>query len=329
MWLNMPVLSWLILRGKCANCHAPISARYPIVELLTGLLFTAITVYCFDVAGNPWLIPAYWVLISLFVAGTYIDIDHYILPDEITLGGTVAGLIASLLVPEFLGQRLWWENGVQSLSGAALGFGLLWLVVEMGKKLFGKKKMEFDPPLAWDIGQVGDAEEPSFTLDGDATLWTDLFFRKTDRLVIGCPTAEIDGAPHENVTLTIKAEGVSIQEADAAAPAKTISLEHIQHMKGTASSVVIPREAMGLGDVKFMGLVGAFLGWKGVLFTIFAGSILGSVVALILILARRREWAQRVPFGPYLAGGATLYLFFGTAIVQWYLSLAQTGADAQ
>lgn len=325
MWLNMPVFSWLILRGKCANCKAPISARYPIVEFLTGVLFTAVTLHCFNVVGNPWLIPAYWILISLFVAGTYIDIDHYILPDEITLGGTVVGLIASVLVPEFLGERVWWENGLQSLGGAALGYGLLWVVVEMGKKLFGKKKMEFDPPLAWDISQPDGAEEPAFTLDGDATPWTDLFFRKTDRLIIGCPTTEIDGLLHENVTLTIKCEGVSVRPDDASQAALELNLEQIQHMKGTCRSVIIPREAMGLGDVKFMALVGAFLGWKGVLFTIFAGSILGSLVALILILARKREWAQRVPFGPYLAAGATVYLFFGAAVLEWYLSFGRAG----
>lgn len=323
MYQNIPVFAWLFLRGKCAHCKAPISARYPIVELLTGLFFVAITLHCLQVAGNPWLAIPYWILISLFIAGTYIDIDHYILPDQITLGGAVVGLVCSLVVPEFLGQKVWWQNFLQSLMGAALGYGALWLVVELGKKLFGKKKMKFDPPLSWSISQLDGAEEPSFILDGDATLWTDLFFRKTDRLIIECSQAKIDAAVLENVSLTIHNEGVSIQGADATQPATQLTLEAVTHLEGTCHSVVIPREAMGLGDVKFMALVGAFLGWKGVLFTVFAASVIGSFVALFLILMRKREWAQRVPFGPYLATGATLYLFFGAAILRWYLGLGQ------
>jgi leader peptidase (prepilin peptidase)/N-methyltransferase len=336
LWYNLPLLGWLILRGKCANCKAPISVRYPIVELLTGLLFVAVTLHCFLVAGNPYLIVPYWILLSLFVAGTYIDLDHYILPDEITLGGTVVGLVCSAVVPEFLFQmhfdamgmhlecyEKWWQNLAASAAGAALGYGLLWLVVELGKKLFGKRTMKFEPALEWSIGQEDGAEEPCFTLDGDASLWTDLFFRKSDRLIISCPRAEIDGVAHEHVTLTIKAEGVTIQPADATAAPTELNLEQVQHMKGQCHTVVIPREAMGLGDVKFMALVGAFLGWQGVLFTVFSASIVGSVIALALILLRKREWAQRIPFGPYLAVGATLFMFYGPQLIGWYFHFSQ------
>ena len=321
MCYNLPLVGWLILGGKCGNCKAPISARYPMVELLTGLIFAVVTLFCFKT--NPYLIPAYWILLSLFIAGTYIDIDHYILPDEITLGGTAVGLVCSALIPDFLGKEIWWQNLLESLVGAVLGYVSLWLVVELGKKLFGKKRMEFASPLAWEISQAEGADEPNFILDGDASPWTDLFFRPKDRLILQCPEAEIDGTVHRDLTLTIRAEGLSLQPKDATQPATEMSLEQINHMKGTCDSVVIPREAMGLGDVKFMALVGAFLGWKGVLFTIFAASMIGSVVALTLILLRKREWAQRVPFGPYLAGGATLYLFYGATILHWYLSLSQ------
>ena len=323
LWFNLPLFGWLVLRGKCGNCKARISARYPMVELLTGLLFVAVTLYCFIIAGNPYLIVPYWILISLFVAGTYIDLDHYILPDEITLGGTVVGLICSAVVPEFLHYEKWWQNLAASAGGAALGYGLLWGVVKLGKLLFGKRTMKFDPALEWSIGQEDGAEEPSFTLDGEATLWTDMFTTPKDMLIISCPKAEIDGVAHDNVTLTIKAEGVSIQPADSAVAPTQLNLEQIQHMKGQCNTVVIPREAMGMGDVKFMALVGAFLGWKGVLFTVFAGSIIGSVVALALIILRRREWAQKIPFGPYLALGATVFLFCGPRLIDWYFRWAR------
>ncbi len=323
-WLNIPLVSWLLLRGKCANCRAPISSRYFLVELFTALAFLAVFYLTWmPGSGNPYLMLPYWVLVSLFIAGTCIDIDHYILPDEITLGGTGVGLVFSLAVPMFLGQESRWDNFVQSLLGAAVGFGLLYLVVEIGKKLFGRKKLAFETALAWEIAQPNPEEQPQFSLDGDVTPWDDLFGRKSDRLILHCPEAEIDGVAHADVTLEIREDGVDVLPKTEGSAARHFALEQITRMKGTCDSVVIPREAMGLGDVKFMGLVGAFLGWKGVLFTVFAGSILGTAAALLLIAARRREWAQKVPFGPYLAAGATLYLVAGPAILSWYLGLSQ------
>ena len=91
----------------------------------------------------------------------------------------------------------------------------------------------------------------------------------------------------------------------------------------TFDSIPIDREGMGLGDVKFMGLVGAFLGWKAVLFTIFAASVIGTVVALPARLSGRQEWASKIPFGPYLVAGATIWMFFGDAILFWYTSFGK------
>lgn len=327
---NIPLVSWLLLRGKCANCRSAISIRYWFVELITALLFWAVFYHCMVVTGNRWQILPYWILIALFIAGTYIDIDHYILPDEITLGGAVVGLVCSLAVPNFLVDGPWWLNGLHSLGGAALGYGLLWLVVELGKKLFGRKKMEFEKPLPWDISQPEGAEEPIVTIDGDPTPWSELFFRKSDQLHLHCPEAEIDGQKHQNVTLAIRLESVEIRpSAEGAATLPPVHIEQIQRMTGTCDSVIIPREAMGLGDVKFMALVGAFLGWKGVLFTVFAGSVIGCILALLLIATGRREWAQKVPFGPYLALGATLFLFFGAKILTWYFGLRFGGGGLE
>ncbi len=322
IWYNIPLLGWLLLRGKCGNCKEPISIRYLTVELLTGLLFVAVSMHCCSAGENPFLIVPYWILLSLFVAGLYIDLDHFILPDEITLGGAAVGLICSAVVPSFLGYDVWWQNLAASAAGAAVGYLLLRAVVELGKKMFGKRKAIFDPPVAWSIGQQDECEEPVFTLDGEASGWSDMFYRPKDRLCIECPEVSIDGGAHQNVTLTIKVDGVTVQSADDTQPALEIDLEHVQHLQGTCASAVIPREAMGLGDVKFMALVGAFLGWKGVLFTVFAASMIGSVLALLLIVLRRREWAQLIPFGPYLALGATLYLFYGAEILEWYKHLA-------
>jgi leader peptidase (prepilin peptidase)/N-methyltransferase len=83
----------------------------------------------------------------------------------------------------------------------------------------------------------------------------------------------------------------------------------------------IPREAMGRGDLKFLACIGAFLGWRAVLFSIFAGSVLGSAVGLVSLLVGKRLWSTKLPFGPYLAFGALVWMFFGPEFVQWYLGL--------
>src|ERR1043166_5833225 len=95
---NIPLLSWIFLRGKCANCGARIAFRYFAVELLTALLF----LWVWKVF--PWQIAiAYWVFVSLLIAATFIDFEHFIIPDEITIGGTIAGGLASLPLPALMG----------------------------------------------------------------------------------------------------------------------------------------------------------------------------------------------------------------------------------
>src|SRR3954468_12278443 len=94
---NIPLFSWLVLRGKCASCGARIAVRYFAVELLTALLFLLVW------KSFPWeMAIAYWVFVSLLVAATFIDFEHFIIPDEITLGGTAAGIAASFIVPELM-----------------------------------------------------------------------------------------------------------------------------------------------------------------------------------------------------------------------------------
>jgi leader peptidase (prepilin peptidase)/N-methyltransferase len=120
---NVPLLSWLWLRGRCRGCAAPISARYPALELATGLVFAAIVA----VHGPRPESLALFVLAGLLIAAAAIDFDHHIIPDEISVGGLVAGL---LLAP----AAAWLEGAtfadavLPSLAGAALGFSCLWIV---------------------------------------------------------------------------------------------------------------------------------------------------------------------------------------------------------
>src|SRR5437868_2080793 len=141
---NLPLVSWLALRGRCANCGARIAFRYFAVELLTAFFFLLIW------KAFPWPIAiAYWVFIALVIAATFIDFEHFIIPDEITIGGTVAGLIASTLVPQLMETD---RRGVAlliSAGSAALGYALLWLILEGGKLVFGKKRIRLNQPTAF------------------------------------------------------------------------------------------------------------------------------------------------------------------------------------
>ncbi|MGI8601628.1 MAG: prepilin peptidase [Verrucomicrobiales bacterium] len=315
---NLPLLSWVVLRGKCAKCRSPISPRYLLVELVTATLFL-LTYLWFR--HEPWRVMPLWIFLSFCVAATYIDFDHMIIPDQITYGGTAAGILCSVVFPWMIERgESRWINLAHSVGGAVAGFALVWLVVQFGKFAFGRLRYRFAEPTEWEITQPEGEPEPIVKIGDSSHLWTDIFFRKTDRLKMACQGFRVDGEDGGAGELTLTEDSVH-WEPQVGAPA-TWRLEDIKHLAGTTTYAVVPREAMGLGDVKFMALVGAFLGWKGILFTLFAASIIGSLVALLMIAARHREWAARIPFGPYLALGAALWVFYGPAFVIWYAEFA-------
>jgi leader peptidase (prepilin peptidase) / N-methyltransferase len=224
---NIPVVSYLLLGGKCRGCKTKISWMYPLVELLTGLLFLG----CFYMFGIS-VETAKWAAFSaIMVVLVFTDLRERILPDVVNFTGLAIGLIFSLFTKPTDGTALWIANHlfdypppapvislVDAILGAAVGGGLLWLVSEAYFKLRG-------------------------------------------------------------------------------------------------------REGMGLGDVKMMLMAGAFLGAKRTLLTILAGSLLGSVLGLAVILARRKDAEYELPFGTFLGAGALLVVFFGTPVVNWYQSL--------
>ena len=86
-------------------------------------------------------------------------------------------------------------------------------------------------------------------------------------------------------------------------------------MEAECAEIILPREAMGLGDVKFMGAIGAFLGWQGALFSLMVSSLIGASVGIMLILLRKREWSSRMPYGPYIALAAAVWIFAGPRIM--------------
>jgi len=224
---NIPVLSYLILRGKCRSCKNPISPIYPVVELLTGFLFWA----CYWTFGlTPEALK--WAAFSaIIVVLVFTDLRERMLPDVVNFTGLGIGLFLSLFTPPGDGTALWLSRRVfefpppepvislvDAVLGALLGGGILWLVGVVYFKLRG-------------------------------------------------------------------------------------------------------REGMGFGDVKMMLMAGAFLGLKRTLLTILTGSLLGSLLGFIFILARRKQTDYELPFGSFLGLAAILVTFFGGPVVEWYQSL--------
>ena len=314
---NIPVLSWLLLRAKCANCKSAISPRYPIVELLTGILFAAAMLRF----GYDWKVFAGFTFLALCVAGSYIDIDHQILPHEITWGGAAAGLMASALIPSYHFEAAWWMNLLYGLGSAALGYAVIWIVIQLGKLAFGKLKLAFDQPTEWSVRQPEGSLEPILSVGDQQEVWSEIFSRRSDRLVIRAVSAQVAEVGYGPCVLRIGEDSVTVTPEGGTPVTKP--LEEIPAMSGTCTLIEQPREAMGLGDANWMACVGAFLGWKAVLFSIFGGAIIGAVVSLLMIMLGRREWAGRIPFGPYLAGGAVIWLFTGQELLTWYFNLAR------
>jgi leader peptidase (prepilin peptidase)/N-methyltransferase len=312
---NLPLISWLALRGKCANCKAPIAFRYFGVELLTAALFLAVWLKYW--AAGEWVLalPG-WIFVGLLVVATFIDFEHFIIPDEITWGGAVAGIILSSAIPPMMQGSLpagWPLNslwsGLWSVLGAAVGFALLWCVVELGKKVFGKKRIAFDQAekFTW----TRDGDDADLQAGSDTMRWSDVFSRETDVLIMQCSEAQIGEKKYKNVALRFFYDRVVVESDE-------YPLDKLDALAGIVTEITIPREAMGFGDVKFIAAIGAFLGWQAVLFTIMSASVLGAVIGLFTILVGKREWSAKIPFGPYLALGSLIWLFAGWDIVGWY-----------
>ena len=314
MWLNLPLVSWLQLRGKCRECGAPISFRYFGVELLTAVLFAA--VWWIFAPQAPQVVIFLWLLVALLVSITFIDAEHLIIPTTLTWAGTVAGLAACALWPQLsvlaspdAGN---WLIGLKHAGiGWLAGFGGLWVVVQLGKLAFGKKALKFDAPTAWHLREPRDDQDPMhFVIGEDEVPWWDMFSRKSDRLLVDCTDIRVDGSSVGGGRLTIREMDIELPDG------KVLHLAKMKSLDGSATAVVIPREAMGIGDIHLLGMIGAFFGWTGVFFSLFAASIFAIVAAVI----GRIGFGRQLPFGPFLAMGCLAWAFGGWKLWAWYLS---------
>lgn len=322
MRLNIPLVSWLALRGKCTNCKAPIAARYFIVELITAVLFAAVGWAVIQHTGGKEfsvqmlaLLPL-WFMTATFVAITFIDAEHMIIPLELTISGTVAGFIAAALMPILPDMVAWvspnptWLGGLyQALIGWVIGFFGLWAVVLLGKLAFGRKELSFEEPVAWHLEEPKTDEETIvFHMGEEKIEWWDIFFRKSDKLIIEANSIQLNGEEVEAGKIVLRENSIELPDG------KKVELEAIKSLEGSSASAVIPREAMGMGDVHLMGVVGAFFGWSGVFFTLLASSLYAIAAAAL----GRVGFGMRLPFGPFLVLGAITWLLGGWKLAEWY-----------
>ena len=318
---NLPLISWLLLRGKCNKCAAIISIRYWYIELLTALLFLATWVRFSD---EPQLVPVVWILLGLLIPATFIDFDYQIIPDGITKGGAAAGLLLALIVPSVAQSLMDCDIPIGgelmprlssfgwALAGGVVGYGLLFTVVVLGRIAFGRKTLKV--PDAGDWMVVEGEENPVLIIGNERTPFEELFFVGSERVEIACERAEINGREFCNTCISILPDRLKVDGNE-------IMIADWRTLSGKANSIRYYREAMGFGDVKFMALIGVFLGWKAVLFTVFIASVTGTAVSLPAKILGRDGPLTRIPFGPYLAFGACVWVFYGKHLIDWYFGL--------
>jgi leader peptidase (prepilin peptidase)/N-methyltransferase len=217
-----------------------------------------------------------------------------------------------MIVPTLMQTDSRLAAGVRALLAAALGYVILWIVLEAGKIAFGRKRVRFNAPTPFTWTKCG--EDADFVVGTEESLWSEYFAREKDRLLLQCDEVRIDDREYGGVTLTFRYDRVN-------ADGHVLMLDDITHISGVTRELVIPREAMGRGDLKFLAAIGAFLGWRAVLFSLFAGSLLGSVIGLITLVVGKPVWSAKLPFGPYLAFGALTWMFFGEVLLHWYGTL--------
>ena len=298
-WLNIPLVTWLALRGRCKNCGEPISPRYFVVELLTGIAFLA----CWLEFGNPLhpypsmpLALVYTVLLAGLICATFIDFEHFIIPDEITFGGVAAGIIASFFLPQLHDVRSHGAGILWGAVGALAGAGIVYAFSRLGKLLFGRQRLKW-PGMSKIV-----FTETCLHLPDREISYEEIFYRKSDTIVLQAHTAELIDRGYKDVAIRLSPGALTIG-------GEKLNPDDVLHLEVESAEIILPREAMGLGDVKFMAAIGAFIGWPGVVFSLFASAMVGLAVYAPLILLKRREWSSRMPYGPYIAMAAVLWIF--------------------
>ena len=310
-YLNLPVLSYLMLRGRTACCGRHYTALYCVVELVCALLFAAIAWYfCTDDIITQVLLCV-WV--AAMLACFCIDWEQMVVLPSLTLIAAAAGVGVSLLSPWFSGEGIEPLQGLMSsLSGAFGGFLLFRLVALAGKFFFGRRQQAFDAPQEWLLRQAADGEDVELLVGGERLLWSDLFMESSNRftLLAGTESSHESGAGE----LVFTVDSLTLPDGTK------LSLEEHDELRGTCRGYAARKEAMGSGDAWLALAIGALCGWQGVVFALVGGSFIGIGAAVVARIGR----GTPMPFGPALIAAACIWLFWGTELAAAYLGWLET-----
>jgi leader peptidase (prepilin peptidase)/N-methyltransferase len=236
------------------------------------------------------------------VVASFIDLKHFVIPDEISIGGVMVGLLCSLLLPSLHAQTLSIPGVLQSLLGTGVGVGAVYFVLRAGKLAFGRQRLALPSDTKMTF------TDNALVLPEKEIPYDELFYRKSDAITLQARTVKLNGCSYQDVAVRLTPASLQI-DGDRFDP------EAISHTEAVSAEVILPREAMGMGDVKLMAAIGAFLGWQAVIFSLLVSSMIGSAVGLGLIVARGHEWSSRLPYGPYIALAATIWIFGGKQLL--------------
>lgn len=203
---NIPLVSYLALGRKCRHCGAGISPRYFLVELLTAVLFLLIWESFKD--SHPVLCPIYWLLLAGLIAGSFIDFEHYIIPNELTLGGVVVGFLISVVVPSLQHTQSHWLAALRSLAGILAGGIMLHMIAEMGKLLFGRYRVKLPPDATITI-----ADSKLKLPDEEITL-SELFSRESDKIRFTATILKFADKEFHNVKVIVRENTITVDGAD-------------------------------------------------------------------------------------------------------------------
>jgi len=341
-WQNVPVLAWLFLRGRCHFCRAPIAVRYPLVELSAALLFTATWLVVFR-EGLPWVsLVRHCVFLAALLAVSLTDLDCRLVPNVVTFpamawalataallpstavlpgslvdgsfqpGMVTAGLEALVLEPAgiLLGER--GRAVLESGSGLVTGIALLWAFRFVSQTIWGSRTRRATSPVPFlltperfRLGDQYDGPLPAFLPPSFETVR----FQADSICLRSRGQAEDSRIPG-------RAE-VAFSLAEVNIGARSIPLAEIERIEGETATWTFSREVLGWGDVKLVGVCGAFLGPDACVFVIMLGA-LGASLAGLTVLAVRRRGGIVLPFAPFLAGAAAIWFFFGKDLALLY-----------
>jgi leader peptidase (prepilin peptidase) / N-methyltransferase len=302
---NIPVLSWLVLRGRCGHCQGPVSIRYLLVELLTPALFVA-----FALRISWPTVIAEFALALLLVIATFVDLEFLLIPDELTYPGVALGLVLSFFLPSLHQTSSGLVSTGLSLAGCLVGASILYLVSESGKLIFGRYKILPPHPIRFSL-ENSSTDNPRILLDGEPFDWATHFLRSRDKILVRATEVTINGEKYQNLELRFFHDRLKTARHD-------LELTEIRDLYGRTNRAEFPREAMGLGDVKLIAAIGTFVGWQGILFTIPIAAFLGCLFGAVAMLMRQKSLSVRVPFGPFLSAGAVLWILCGPELVGLY-----------